>query len=81
MKKLIIILGSIGCWVCIIWAAVTYGLRAGAAVALAVLLEAIIAAAMMAEYIEEVQVEVQAQMRAWRDSVLGVMSNMEDDGK
>ena len=47
--KAIKVLGSIGCWACIVCAAIFYDLKAGALVAFAVLLEAIIAAVLIVE--------------------------------
>lgn len=73
MMRAIKILCGIGCWACIVCAAIFYGVKAGAFVAAAIFLEAIIAAVM----IEESEKECDYCIKECKK----IMSNMEDDGK
>lgn len=73
MKGFIMGLCAGGCWVCVIYAAVTWGIKAGAVVALAILLEAIIASVLI--------VETEQVWKKENDRLFEMLRNMEDDGK
>lgn len=75
--KSIKVLGSIGCWACIICAAIFYDLKAAALVALAVLLEAIIAAVLIMESENERGCAECDRIAAYEE----LLRDMENDGK
>jgi hypothetical protein len=74
MMRAIKILGSIGCWACIVFAAIFYDWKAAALVALAVLLEAIIAATLIVEAENECK---GCGVNEYEE----LLRDMEDDGK
>ena len=74
--KVIQILGSVGCWACIVFAAIFYDWKAAALVALAVLLEAIIAATLIVEAENECECKGCSV-----DEYEELLRDMEDDGK
>lgn len=77
--KAIQILGSIGCWACIVFAAIFYDWKAAALVALAVLLEAIIAATLIVEAERECECSCEECDRM--SEYAEMLHDMEDDGK
>ena len=70
MTKVIRIIGAIGCWACIIVAAIFISWKAAALVAMAIMLEAIVAATLIVDDERERINEIEAMLR-----------DLEDDGK